>query len=47
MLSLLSPEIEDVEKIINKETKGVIVIENGLNDKPYYEQVDISGYKYS
>ena len=34
-------------KIINKETKGVIVIENGLNDKPYYEQVDISGYKYS
>ena len=34
-------------KIINKETKGVIVIENGLTDKSYFEQVNISGYKYS
>ena len=34
-------------KIINKEEKGAIVIENKLTDKSYFEQVSISGYKYS
>ena len=34
-------------KIVPKEEKGNIVIEKDVEDKSYYDKIDISGYKYA
>ena len=34
-------------RLINKETKGKIVIEKGLTNESYFDEINISGYKFS